>query len=107
MKEKEGKDKPNTEDRKAQLLRYIVDFTISLIYQSGDGIENDFRLVDAVREKTVKFFPGKEKTFFLIYYPRFRRVLVEKYGLKAEYYDHQLNKKFEEYFGGAKDDKVN
>jgi hypothetical protein len=101
------KNKPLDDDRKARLLRYIVDFTISMIYQSDEGIEKDFSLVDGVRDKAVRFFPGKEKTFFLIYYPRFRRVLVEKYGVKAEYYDHQLNKKFEEYFGGAKNDKVN
>jgi hypothetical protein len=51
-------------------------------------------------------FPGMEKTFFLIYFPRLRRVLVEKYGFEAEFYAHPLNTKFEEYFGGAKNEHI-
>lgn len=86
---------------KTRRLQLIVDFTRNLLYQTNDGIENDFQLVETVRQNSVALFPDKEKTFFLIYYPRLRRVLIEKYGYTAEFYAHPLNTKFEEYFGGT------
>jgi hypothetical protein len=89
------------EKERARRLRFIVDFTKSLLYQTNDGLEYDYSLIDSVRKNAQHLFPNKEKTFFLIYFPRLRRVLVEKYGIEAEYYDHPLNIKFEEYFGGA------
>ena len=87
-------------------LQLIVDFTRSLLYQTDEGIEHDFQLVETVRRNSVVLFPGKEKTFFLIYFPRLRRVLVEKYGFEAEFYAHPLNTKFEEYFGGANNEYI-
>lgn len=91
---------------KTRRLQLIVDFTKSLLYQTNDGIDHDFQLVEMVRRNSMSLFPGMEKTFFLIYYPRFRRILVEKYGLKAEFYDHPLNTKFEEYFGGVNNEHI-
>lgn len=92
--------------KKARRLQLIVDFTQSLLYQTNEGIERDFKLIDSVRRNSVALFPGNEMTFFLIYYPRLRRILVEKYGLEAEYYSHPLNFKFEEYFGGTDNENI-
>jgi hypothetical protein len=91
---------------KTRRLQLMVDFTRNLLYQTNDGIENDFQLVETVRRNSVTLFPDKEKTFFLIYYPRLRRVLIEKYGYTAEFYAHPLNTKFEEYFGGIKNEHI-
>jgi hypothetical protein len=87
-------------------LQLIVDFTRSLLYQTNEGIEHDFQLVETVRRNSVALFPDMEKTFFLIYYPRLRRILVEKYGSEAEFYAHPLNTKFEEYFGGVTNEHI-
>jgi|GEM_PF-960048 len=92
-------------EERAKRLRFIVDFTKNLLYQTDEGIEYDYKLIDGVRENARQLFPSKEKTFFMIYYPKLRRVLVEKYGVGAEYYDHPLNTKFEEYFGSSADNK--
>lgn len=96
----------NLDAKKARRLQLIVDFTKDLLYQTNEGIERDFKLVDFVRRNSVALFPGDEMTFFLIYYPRLRRVLVEKYGIEAEYYSHPLNIKFEEYFGGTDNENI-
>jgi len=96
----------NIDAKKARRLQLIVDFAKDLLYQTNEGIERDFKLVDSVRKNSIALFPGDEMTFFMIYYPRLRRVLVEKYGLEAEYYSHPLNFKFEEYFGGIGNENI-
>jgi len=37
-------------------------------------------MVAATRGMTLRLFPGKELTFDLIYLPRFRRLLAERFG---------------------------
>jgi hypothetical protein len=95
------------DDKKLRALKVLVDLTFQLLHNTDEGIENDFRIIESARKLTKKWFPENEKTFFLLYFPRFRRVLVEKYGLSAEYYQHSLNTKFEEYFGGTDNEKSN
>lgn len=92
--------------RKVRRLQLIVDFAKNLLYQTDEGIERDFALVDSVRKNSISLFPDNELTFFMIYYPRLLRVLVEKYGIEAEYYSHPLNIKFEEFFGGGKNANI-
>jgi len=36
-------------------------------------------MVEAVRHTAVRLFPGKESVFDLIYLPRFRRLLADRY----------------------------
>jgi hypothetical protein len=39
------------------------------------------RIVQAVRQQAMRLFPGKEQTFELLYTPRFRRLIAEKFKL--------------------------
>jgi hypothetical protein len=59
----------------------MVDFSMALIAQSDISQDDAQRLVKAVRERASELFPGKEETFELIYTPRFRRLISEKFGL--------------------------
>jgi len=70
------------EDRRVRHLRRLVDFSMAMIAQSDISIEEIHRLVDAVRHQAGRLFPGKEGTFELIYTPRFRRLISEKFGLQ-------------------------
>jgi hypothetical protein len=87
MMEPEGKTPHYTEadrkeeDRRIRHLRRLVDFTYAYIAQSDIAIEEAQRSVQAVREQAHRLFPGKEETFELIYTPRFRRLIAEKYRL--------------------------
>jgi len=69
------------ESRKIRLLRRLVDFSLSLIAQSSISIEEAQRVVQAVRNQACILFPGKEATFELLYTPRFRRLIAEKFSL--------------------------
>ena len=70
------------EEKRIRHLRRLVDFTLALIAQSRIPLEEAQRLVDGVRHHAYRLFPDKKDTFELIYTPRFRRLIAEKYGLQ-------------------------
>jgi hypothetical protein len=69
------------ENKRIRHLRRLVDFAHALIAQSPMSIDEAQRIVQAVREQAIQLFPGKEETFELVYTPRFRRLIAEKFGL--------------------------
>jgi len=70
------------EDKKVRRLQRLVDFTLALIAQSNLPLSEAQELVAAVRGQALHLFPDKQQTFELIYTPRFRRLLAEKYRLQ-------------------------
>ncbi len=68
------------ENKKIRFLRLLVDFSIHLILQGDLPLEEALKVVEGVKGHACRLFPGKEETFELIYRPRFRRILMEKYG---------------------------
>lgn len=68
------------ENKKIRFLRLLVDFSMHFILQSDLSFEEALKVVEDVKGHACRLFPGKEETFELIYRPRFRRILVEKYG---------------------------
>jgi hypothetical protein len=69
------------ENKRIRHLRRLVDFSLALIAQSPMSLDEAHRVVHAVREQALRLFPGKEETFELLYTPRFRRLIAEKFGL--------------------------
>lgn len=69
------------ENKRIRHLRRLVDFSLSLIAQSPISFDEAQRVVAGVREHACRLFPGKEDTFDLIYKPRFRRLIAEKFRL--------------------------
>jgi len=69
------------EDRRIRHLRRLVDFSLSLIAQSPMSMEEAQKVVQGVRQHACRLFPGKEETFELLYTPRFRRLIAEKFSL--------------------------
>jgi hypothetical protein len=67
------------EEKKLRRLRFIVDFAIEYIRSQQLNHEEAIRVVEGVRKHTLKLFPGKEDAFDIIYAPRFKRVLNEKF----------------------------
>lgn len=70
------------EQRQVRHLRTLVDFALALIAQSDLSLTDAHRLVQAVRNQAYQMFPDKKETFELIYTPRFRRVIAEKFAMQ-------------------------
>ncbi|MBI1912077.1 MAG: hypothetical protein HYS21_08750 [Deltaproteobacteria bacterium] len=69
------------EDKRIRYLRRMVDLTMYLIIDSDMGLEDAQRHVEGVRNYALTLFPGKGDVFDLVYGPRFKRLLIEKYSL--------------------------
>ena len=69
------------EERRLRQLQLVVGLTMSVISQTTLSLEEASRMVAGVRQLALKLFPGKELAFDLIYQPRFRRLLAERFHL--------------------------
>lgn len=69
------------EDKKIRLLRRMVDLTMSIIIDTEMTLEEASRHAAGVRELALRLFPGKGDVFDLVYGPRLKRLLRDKYML--------------------------
>ena len=69
------------ENRRIRTLRLLVDFALAYLAQTQLPLEEAQAVVQGVKKQAMRLFPEKEETFDLIYLPRFRRLLREKYRL--------------------------
>ncbi len=67
------------EERRLRQLRIVVSLALSVIAQSDLSREEAEQLVAATRQTALGLFPGKELAFDLIYLPRFRRLMAERW----------------------------
>jgi hypothetical protein len=72
-------DELHEEEKKLRRLRFIVDFALDFIRTQDVTHDHAISIVEGVREHALRLFPGKEETFNIIYAPRFKRVLNEKF----------------------------
>jgi hypothetical protein len=70
------------EERKLRRLGRAMDLAAALLRQTELTLEEAQDVVNHARQTALQLFPGKEDTFDLIYGPRFRRILVEKFHLQ-------------------------
>ena len=59
-----------------------MDIAAALLWQVDLTLEEARDVVNHARKTALQLFPGKEDTFDLIYGPRFRRILSEKFHLQ-------------------------
>lgn len=71
------------EDRRVRHLRMVVQLTMSVIAQTDVGLAQAEAMVGDVRRLALRLFPGKELAFDLIYLPRLRRLLADRYGMAS------------------------
>ncbi len=79
---KPDKEALQAEETGLKKLRRIMDFTAALLWQADLTLDEAQKLVADARERALELFPDKGETFDLIYGPRFRRILAEKYHLQ-------------------------
>jgi hypothetical protein len=70
------------EERKLRRLGRAMDVAAALLWRVDLTLEEAQDVIDHAKQTALQLFPDKEETFDLIYGPRFRRILVEKYRLQ-------------------------
>jgi hypothetical protein len=70
------------EEQKLRRLGRAMDLTAALLWRVDLTLEEARDVVNHAKQTALQLFPDKEETFDLIYGPRFRRILAEKYQLQ-------------------------
>jgi hypothetical protein len=74
-------EKLRLENMKIRYLRIVVDLSIAEIYQSEITLIEALRIMKRAKQVAINLFPGSENTFDLIYAPRFKRAILERFRL--------------------------
>lgn len=63
------------EQRRMRRVRFIVDFTTSVLQQSTMSRAEAEELVAAARARILELFPGRDETYEILYARRFARLI--------------------------------
>jgi hypothetical protein len=72
-------DELQEENKRIRRLRFMIDFSLEYIRSQRLSHDEAIVVVEGVRRFALSLFPGKEGTFDLVYGPRFRRLLNDKF----------------------------
>jgi hypothetical protein len=68
------------EEKKMRLLRFVVDIAQATLMQQADlTMREAFEIMRNTKQAALNLFPGKEGVYDLIYTPRFRRIISERF----------------------------
>ena len=77
------------ENKRIRRLRFLVDLTVSVLYQDTSLTLMEGRKMVRNAEKAIlRMFPDKQLTFDIVLLPRFERVLRERWGQGMDYTVH-------------------
>lgn len=79
MDDDELKQAITDENKKIRRLRFIVDFALQFIGTQQISHDDAMAVVEGVKKHALRLFPGKDDAFDIIYAPRFKRLLNEKF----------------------------
>ena len=69
------------EERKMRRLRFIVDLAEAVLMQSSLTLRESLDVMDQTKKAALSLFPDKESVYDLIYLPRFRRIIDERFTI--------------------------
>ncbi len=69
------------EEKRIRRLRLIVDLTEAVLMQSDLSLPEALQLIDNTKKAALSLFPDKEFVYDLVYTPRFRRIIDERYTI--------------------------
>ena len=68
------------EDKKIKLLRFVVNLNLAVIMQQADlTLRDAFQIMKDTKKAALNLFPDKEEVYELIYAPRFKRTIRERF----------------------------
>ena len=69
------------ENRKVRRLQIVVDLVLNVVAQTDIPVEEAWELVAQTRRFALNLFPDKAQVYDIIYQPKFKRLLAEKYRM--------------------------
>lgn len=69
------------EEKNMRRLKFIVDITQAVLMQSDLTLQESLNLMENTKKAALSLFPDKEFVYDLIYTPRFRRIVEERFTI--------------------------
>jgi hypothetical protein len=68
------------EEKRMRMLRFIVDVNQAVLMQQSDlTLREAFDILTNTKKAVLNLFPDKESVFELVYSPRFRRIIRDRF----------------------------
>lgn len=72
------------EEKRLRLLKIVVDLNQAVLMQQRDlTLREAFEIMKDTRRAALNLFPGKDEVFELLYSPRFRRIIRERFVIRG------------------------
>lgn len=73
------------EEKRVRRLNLIIDLTEAVLTQSDLTLQESWNLIEQTKKAALALFPDKEFAFTLIYLPRFRRIIDERFTIPGSF----------------------
>lgn len=74
------KERLQDEERRMRRLRFIVDLAQAVLMQQHDlTLREAFDIMRDTKKAALNLFPDKESVYELIYAPKFKKIVVERF----------------------------
>jgi len=72
------------EEKKLRMLKFVVDLNLAVLMQQSDlTLREAFEIMKNTKQAAMNLFPDKEQVFELIYSPRFRRIIRDRFVIRG------------------------
>jgi hypothetical protein len=85
MKEDRKEDLLKEEEKNLKRLRFVVNLAEAVLMQSDLTLWESLDLMENTKKAALSLFPDKEFVYDLIYTPRFRRILAERFTIPGTF----------------------
>lgn len=77
-------EKLQEEERRMRRLRFIVDLAQAVLIQQHDlTLREAFEIMHDTKKAAMNLFPDKESVYELIYAPKFKKIIVERFVIRG------------------------
>ncbi len=73
------------EEKNVRRLRFVVDLAEAVLMQSDLTLQESLDLMENTRKAALALFPDKEFVYDLVYTPRFRRIIEDRFTIPGTY----------------------
>ena len=71
------------EEKRLRMLRLLVDIAQAELMQGAINISEAYSIMERTRKAALTLFPDKGSVYDLIYAPRFKRIMAERFSVQV------------------------
>jgi hypothetical protein len=79
------RDDLQREEKNMRHLRMVVDLAQAVLMQSDLTLQESLDLIENTKKAALALFPDKEFVYDLVYTPRFRRIIEERFTVPGTF----------------------